>query len=264
MLLLQKLNVLIVGDGNSIPLIKKSRFLKKLYITSSQEVQGVVNITFNTFKELAQKCKALQIDIVFVENEKWILQGIADVLRKNFVNCIAPTAKFAEQLLDSTTARIILQRNGIDVPQKLTYPQNFPLLIRGKGFKIKVNSFEELLHVKEKMNKVFSREIIDTAFLEEFIEGDIIYLNSFYDGKTLKTFADGLLNEIEILEYSKALQNLLINEKANFIGFLVSKLLIKKGKCYNVAFGFDYLATKFEMDFLYLLNAGIYQKLNEV
>ena len=108
---MQTLNVLIAGEGKLIPLLKKSKFLKKLYATT--EVEGAVNIKFNTFNELAKKCKSLQIDIVLVENEKWILQGIADVLRKNFVNCIAPNALFAEKLIDSIASRKFLENSEL-------------------------------------------------------------------------------------------------------------------------------------------------------
>lgn len=197
---LQTLNVLIVGDGELLPLVQKSKFLKKLYITS--EVDGAISIRFNTFVELARKCKALQIDIVLVENEKWILQGIADVLRKNFVNCIAPNALIAERLIDSLLSRQFLLKYNINIPQKLTYPNRFPMLVRGKGFKYKANSIEEVLQIKDLINQNYSSEIASTAFLEDFIEGEVLNVTSFFDGKTLKTFS----NDNQILEYSKLLE----------------------------------------------------------
>ena len=184
---MQTLNVLIAGEGKLIPLLKKSKFLKKLYATT--EVEGAVNIKFNTFNELAKKCKSLQIDIVLVENEKWILQGIADVLRKNFVNCIAPNALFAEKLIDSIASRKFLENSEILVPQKMNYPSKYPLLVRGKGFKYKANNFEEVLKFKNLINKTLPSEIAETTFLEEFVEGEVLNVVSFYDGKTLKTFS---------------------------------------------------------------------------
>ena len=182
---------MIAGEGKLIPLLKKSKFLKKLYATT--EVEGAVNIKFNTFNELAKKCKSLQIDIVLVENEKWILQGIADVLRKNFVNCIAPNALFAEKLIDSIASRKFLENSEILVPQKMNYPSKYPLLVRGKGFKYKANNFEEVLKFKNLINKTLPSEIAETTFLEEFVEGEVLHVVSFYDGKTLKTFSDEAL-----------------------------------------------------------------------
>ncbi len=258
MQLLQTLNVLIAGDGELSPLVQKSKFLKKLYITS--EVDGAISIKFNTFVELAKKCKALQIDVVLVENEKWILQGIADVLRKSFVNCIAPNALMAERLIDSLLSRQFLLKYNINIPQKLTYPNKFPMLVRGKGFKYKANSIEEVLQIKDLINQNYSSEIASTAFLEDFIEGEVLNVTSFFDGKTLKTFS----NDNQILEYSKLLEKALVQENANFIGFFNSRLIKNDNTLYNTGFGLNYAKTEFEKDFLYVLYCGIYQKLNEL
>ena len=255
---LQTLNVLIVGDGELLPLVQKSKFLKKLYITS--EVDGAISIRFNTFVELARKCKALQIDVVLVENEKWILQGIADVLRKSFVNCIAPNALMAEKLTDSLMSRQFLSKYNINIPQKLTYPNKFPLLVRGKGFKYKANTLVEVLQIKELINKKYPLEIASTAFLEDFIEGEVFNVTSFFDGKTLKTFS----NDNQILEYSKLLEKALVQENASFIGFFNSRLIKNDNTLYNTGFGLNYAKTEFEKDFLYVLYCGIYQKLNEL
>ena len=255
---LQTLNVLIVGDGELLPLVQKSKFLKKLYITS--EVDGAISIRFNTFVELARKCKALQIDVVLVENEKWILQGIADVLRKSFVNCIAPNALMAEKLTDSLMSRQFLSKYNINIPQKLTYPNKFPLLVRGKGFKYKANTLVDVLQIKELINKKYPLEIASTAFLEDFIEGEVFNVTSFFDGKTLKTFS----NDNQILEYSKLLEKALVQENASFIGFFNSRLIKNDNTLYNTGFGLNYAKTEFEKDFLYVLYCGIYQKLNEL
>ena len=56
MQLLQTLNILIAGDGKLLQLIKNSKFLKKLY--STLDLDGAVHIKFNTFAELAKKCRA--------------------------------------------------------------------------------------------------------------------------------------------------------------------------------------------------------------
>lgn len=255
---MQTLNVLIAGEGKLIPLLKKSKFLKKLYATT--EVEGAVNIKFNTFNELAKKCKSLQIDIVLVENEKWILQGIADVLRKNFVNCIAPNALFAEKLIDSIASRKFLENSEILVSQKMNYPSKYPLLIRGKGFKYKANNFEEVLKFKNLINKTLPLEIAETTFLEEFVEGEVLNVVSFYDGKTLKTFSDEALVE----EYSKKLEKALLQNKVNFIGFFTSRLIKTSSKLYNTGFGLKYSQMNFDKDFLFILYCGIYQKLNEL
>ena len=257
---MQSLNVLIAGEGKLLDLVRGSKFLKKLFITSSEEVEGVVSIKFNTFKELAQKCKSLQIDIVLVENENWVRQGIADVLRAHFVNCVAPTALWSERLVDSIESRNLLEKYNIAVPEKLKYPQKFPLLIRGKGFKYRAESLEEVLQIKRAINQKYSQEIAQGIFLEDFLEGEIINLTSFYDGKNVKTFSD----RYGIAEYSEALKEMLTKEKADFIGFFVSRIILHNGKYYNAGFGLDFSKTEFDKDFLFILSYGIYQKINEL
>ena len=83
---------------------------------------------------------------------------------------------------------------------------------------------------------------------------------SFFDGKTLKTFSD----DRNIIEYSNALQEILLCKKANFIGFFNSRLIYKDNKLYNAGFDLDISDTIFDKDFLFILYLGIYQKLNEI
>ena len=44
---MQSLNVLIAGEVKLLDLVLGSKFLKKLFITSSEEVEGAVSIKFN-------------------------------------------------------------------------------------------------------------------------------------------------------------------------------------------------------------------------
>lgn len=257
---MQTLNVLIAGEGKLLPIIQDSKYLKKLYIASNNEINGAINIKFNTFKELAIKCKSLQIDVVLVENEKWILQGIADVLRKNFVNCIAPTAYWAETLRDSIKSRELLVGTSINIPRKFQYPKEFPLLVRGKGFKFVAKTLNEAIALKTNINSAFPLEIAQTTFLEELLEGEVLNIVSFFDGKTLKTFSD----DKNIIEYSNALQEILLCKKANFIGFFNSRLIYKDNKLYNAGFDLDISKIELNKDLLFILSLGIYQKLNEI
>ena len=142
----------------------------------------------------------------------------------------------------------------------MKYPSKYPLLLRGNGFKFKVNSLDEVLQIKDLINKTYPQEIVDTTFLEEFIEGEVFDVTSFFDGKTLKTFSE----DLQILEYSNLLENALKQEKFDFIGFFNSRLIKYEGKIYNLGFGLNYAQTVFEKDFLFIVYCGIYQKLNEL
>ncbi len=257
---MQKLNVLIAGDGVSADLIKASKYLNKLYITSDIKIDGCINIKFNTFVELAKKCKALKIDVVFVENEKWILQGISDVLRNNFINCIALNSNWANVLIDFGKSKNLLHKYKILTPKNLAYPNEFPVIVKSNRYVNIANSVSEVIKYRNKLASV-SEEIARASFLEEFVEGNYCKITSVFDGKNLVSIPVQGLSIEKLLEYNQNLQEMLITENANFIGFFNSKII------YNdeiVNIGFDFEWQNFDYDILYLATSTIYQKLNEI
>ena len=181
---MQSLNVLIVSQRKSkyIDTILRSAYLNKLYITSDEEIEGAILIQFNTFKELAQKCRALQIDVVLVEEEKWALEGIANVMKKNFVNCFAPTTDWVNLGLSHNYARAMLQKYKIDVPQKVNLPINFPIIVKGDGILKKAYNLQDIITIKEEVFKS-SPEISKTIFLEEYLNNQKYTIISVFDGK---------------------------------------------------------------------------------
>ena len=256
---MQSLNVLLVGSESSsaLNLILNSKYLRKLYTTFEHD--GTVEIRFNTFKEFAQKCKALKIDIVFVDDTKLILQGIADVLRKNFVNVIAITSEWTKLILSNRFAHDMLEKYKIETPEIYSYPKCFPLILRADGLKEFVNSMSELLEARQKISN-YSSEIAGTIFLEEFIEGKQYTLTSFFDGKSLITFSE-LSGDI-VKEYNAKLEKMFVNEAANFIGYINSHVILSKQKLFNIGFSLDFPDIK--EDLLYICISAIYQKLNEI
>ncbi len=256
---MQSLNILIAGKGKFIPLILKSKFLNKLFITTDKNIEGAISIKFNTFRELAQKCKALKVDIVIVENERWILQGIADVLRKNMINCLALTVSADKLILSNDFTRNLLNKYNIATPKKLFYPNKYPVVVKADGICKTGYSLEEIIEIRNNIAKM-SNELAKTIYLEEYIEGESILLTSLFDGKNLISFSQ---NEL-IIEYTDKLKKLLVEEAFNFIGFLNSKLIISNNIIYNIGFSSDFGEINTNFDFLYILNALIYQKLDEI
>ena len=140
---MQSLNVLIAGKGKYVKELRKSKYLHKLYITSDEDVEGAIAVQFNTFKQLAQLCKALQVDIVLVEEEKWILEGIANVMKQNFVNCFAVFSNWTNLKLSHNYARNLLEKYDISVPPRINLPIDFPIIVKGDGVLKKANSLLE-------------------------------------------------------------------------------------------------------------------------
>ena len=269
---MQSLKVLIVSTdkSNCVEQLLQSKYLNKLYVTSEEEVDNTIRIKFNTFRELAQKCKALQIDVVLVEEEKWILEGIANVMKQNFVNCFATTTNWTELGLSHNYARKILTEYEINVPPVINLPLEFPVLVKGDGILKKANSMQEIISIKEKIYNT-SGEIAKNVFLEKYLHGDKYKVISLFDGKHLLTFPQKNIRNDLLSDYSKKLERMLIEEKANFTGFINSEIVEENGILYNTGFSYEFLMPDFDIcdtttpkDILYICLSAIYQKLNEI
>lgn len=261
---MQPLNVLVVGEGRTLPLLGQSKFLNKLYLASNSEFSGAISINFNTFRELAVKCKALKVDIVIVEDEKLIQHGITDVLRKNLVNVFAPYSINCELFSYNSSCKIKLAKYGIKTPKTMLYPASFPIRVRADGINQVAYNMEELIKIREEINS-FPLSVIESTCIEEYLGCENLELVSLFDGKTLLSFYPNNLEEAQktkLQEYSQKLQNLFISEKYDFIGFVSSKLIWFENNWYNQGFGIGF--PKPEIDFIYLLLSAIYQKLDEI
>ena len=269
---MQSLNVLIVCTRKSqyIEQIKNSKYLNKLYITSEEEIPDTIRLQFNTFKELAQKCRTLQIDIVLVEEEKWILEGIATVMKQFFINCFAITTDWAELGLSHNYARKKLTQYGINVPPIIKLPLEFPVIVKGDGILKKAHSMQEIISIKEKVYNT-SGEVAKNIFLEKYLNGEKHKVISLFDGKHLLTFPHKNIRKDLSDEYSKNLERMLIEEKAKFIGFINSDIVEEDGILYNTGFSFEFTMPDFERfettypkDILYFCLSAMYQKLDEI
>ena len=265
---MQSLNVLIVGREECLfaEKIKKSKLLNKLYVTS-EKTNGAVQIKFNTFKELSQKCKALQIDIVLVEEEKWVLEGIANVMKQNLINCFSVTSNWTNLGLSHSFSRKMLNKYEINIPPIINLPLDFPIFVKGDGILVKANSMQEIISIKEKIFNA-SPEIAKNLFLEKYLYGSKYKVISLFDGKHLLTFSQPNIKQELLNEYSNKLERMLIMEKANFVGFINSDLIEENGILYNTGFSFEFKMPDLEnspnSDILYICLSAIYQKLNEI
>ena len=269
---MQSLNVLIISTEKSkyIEQLKESKYLNKIYVTSDEEAEGTIKIRFNTFKELAQKCRTLQIDVVLVEEEKWVLEGIAGVMKQYYVNCFAATSDWTELGLSHHYARKMLTKYDINVPPVIKLPIEFPILVKGDGILKKANSMQEIISIKEKIYNT-SGEIAKNVFLEKYLNGNKYKIISLFDGKHLLTFPNGNIKKDLLTEYSKKLERMFLDEKADFTGFINSEIIEENDILYNTGFSYEFLMPDFDMcntttpkDILYICLSAIYQKLNEI
>jgi len=267
---MQSLNVLLLGQGKYIEQIKSSKYLNKLYITSDNEKDGAISVKFNTFKELAQKCRALEIDVVLIEEERWVLEGIANVMKQYFINCFAATTDWTNLSISHNYARKMLSKYGFNVPPIINLPVEFPVMVKGDGILKKAYSMQDIILIKENAYRQ-SGEIAKNILIEKYLNGENNKVISIFDGKHLLTFPHKNINNNLLKEYSKQLETMLVEEKANFIGFINSKIVEEDGILYNTGFSFEFLMPDFDIcettsskDILYICLSAIYQKLNEI
>lgn len=188
----------------------------------------------------------------------------------------------------------------------LSFLDQSPVVIKadglcgGKGVVIANNKKFAENTINEYLNGKFG-ENSKVILLEEFLKGDEISLISLWDGKTLLHFAPirdfKRLNKSEsapntggmgafcpvkigafekkLDDYKKQLENALIKEKADFIGFIYSGLIMAKVDGvwdwhvleYNVRLGdpeAQALLTHLKTDFLSILKAAVEQNLDKI
>lgn len=257
---MQSLNVMLIGHSQSLALksLLQSKYLNKLY--GNFEAENVINLKFNTFRELAKKCRALKIDLVLVDDEKLVFQGIADVLRLNYINCFSLCSDSAKLVLSKSYAKSILNKYEIYTPKTLLYPSEFPLFVKSDNYSQIVNSFEEVLKTKNFIAQNYP-QTINTIYLEEFVKGEICTLNSFYDGKNIITYTNSNIKQELINDYNNKLKKLFIAEYVNFIGYINANMIYNTSQMYCL--GFNLKFPQINNDILYFIFSAIYQKLNE-
>lgn len=261
------MNLLIIGklQKNLLQAICTSNRLGKLYTAALKPLEDIPNIEFETFEELAEKSKALKIDIAITTDKELIYAGIVDVLRKQRINIFAVNKKWFNLESSRLVAKQLAGYYSINIPEVIKAPLCFPIIIKTdkpKGNYI-AKSMQDLV---EKMENLEGEK----TFLEEFLVGEIYDLTSLWDGKNLFSFPIKNLTEVQQdrLELFKTKLNFMLSdEKADFIGFFTSRLIWAKNDWYLLEFKMrldknEQIET--DLDFLYLLDSAIYQKLNEI
>lgn len=261
------MNILVIGklQQNLLKAICNSSHLDKLFTATSKPLEEIPNIEFQTLDELAQKAKALNIDIAITSDKNLIQIGIADILKKQRINIIAVNKKWFNLEDSRLITKQLANHYSINIPEIIKAPISFPIIIKTdkpKGNYI-AKSMQDLI---DKMNSLGGEK----TFLEEYLYGEIYDFISLWDGKNLFNFNIKNLTEVQqdrLELYRTKLNFMLADEKADFIGLLTSRLIWAKNDWYLLEYKMrpdKSVNLNMEIDFLYILNAAIYQKLNEI
>lgn len=260
------MNILLIGKHfeNLLQAVSKSKQADKIFSAGFEPVNNIPNIEYSDFNDLVKKTKALQIDISITCEKELIQNGIADFFKKNGLNIIAVNKKWFNLELQRMAAKQLMNFYSINNPSIIKAPLAFPIVIKGNQKTLIAHSMKELVEKRELLED-------ENVFLEEYLEGEVAETSFLWDGKTLFNFASPEKNEVqkdrfELLKTKLAF--MLSDEKADFTGFFAIKLIWAKNDWYVLDFVMRLTEksalSEIKTDFLFLLNAAIYQKLYEI
>jgi phosphoribosylamine-glycine ligase len=265
------MNILILGTGTIeqklIEISCKSKLLDHIYTASNTPLETIPNIEYLSFDDLIFKIKSLQIDLVLFSNKDFIKNGLVEILKKNLINTISVNQKWLNLETSRLAAKQLMNHYSINNPEIIKAPMFFPIVIKtNEPIKTKiVYSMQELIETKKALAG-------STTFLEEYCQGEVFNLLSLWDGKNILCFdKDFSFSEVQrdrLELYKTKLNFMLSDEKADFIGFFVSRLIWSKNDWHVLEFSMhineNIDLNLIDKDFLYILNSAIYQKLNEI
>lgn len=291
--------------------IVQSPLLKKLYLASAGFAKLGEVIDFKDFDDLAKKCSEKKINLAIFGPEKPLCDGVVDVFKKNGIPCIGVDKHFSQLESSKLFGKKFMEKHRIKTAKYKTITNfhspltinHLPLVIKadglceGKGVVIAYNQKLAEKTINEYLEGKFG-ENSKTVLVEEFLQGQELSLMSLWDGKVLLNFAPlrdfkklnkspsapntggmGAFCPVDLTpvqrkkleEYQTQLQNALIEEKADFIGFIYSGLIWAKDDWYvleyNVRLGdpeTQALLTHLKTDFLSILNSAAHRELDKV
>ena len=262
------MNILLIGNcsENFCKLIKDSKLTTRVYTANKNPLDNIANIEYQTIEELAEKAKVIKIDIAILLDTKLINENITEIFKSKRINLIAVNKKWYNLETSRFFAKQLVNYYSINTPKILKAPTTFPIILKTDFPNIThiASSIEDLIQQKEKFPK-------EKIFLEEYYDGKIIETLLLWDGKTLLIFEPDNLTEVQrdrLHLYKTKLNFLLSDEKADFLGFFISKLIWYKNDWHFIEFKMgineNLVIAQIKKDLIYLINSAIYQKLHEI
>lgn len=251
-----RLKVLLVGSGAEEQSIynnlHKSNFIEKIYIAGKTKMESN-SILYSDYDELAQKALSLGIELVLVASEKDICSGIVDILASYGLECIGTNRKYSRLASSKLFAKKFMDKYNILHPKTLSQDsEEYPLVIKhDEKYKLP----PQIIYTNEEKKRI-SKEYKNNYFFEEYIAGEELSVTSFYNGECLTNFEPIKINTNQFkytgsscpyfLSYEKydklqnyltLLEHALLEDDANFKGFITSNLIWKNNEWFVLSFG---------------------------
>lgn len=259
------MNILVIGNPNNslISAIQASEMLDKLYTALDEPINDIPNIQYYSLENLAQKAKTLQIDVAINLDKNFIGQNIVEIFKENRVNLLSVNKKWLNLETSRLAAKKLMDFYSINNPKIIKAPMNFPIVLKTDSPNITeiIPSMENLIEHGENLKE-------EKKFVEEYLEGENFELLCVWDGKSIFCFnSPNPTNEVKddrLYLLKTKLGFMLSDEKADFTGLFTAKLIWAKNDWYITGFSTEIKPATADLDFLYILNSAIYQKLNEI
>ena len=263
------MNVLIIEClcENLINAVKNSKYYGKIFTASETDTEDFPNIKYYSIENLAQKAKALRVDIAINTDSSLIEQNIVEIFRENRVNLISVNKKWLNLETSRLASKKLMNYYSVNNPALIKAPTEFPVVLKTDS-----NKSAELAYSMEELVSKMQNLEGEKKYIEEYLEGETFDLLCLWDKKSLFCFnAPNPTTEVKedrLYLLKTKLSFMFSDEKADFCGFFTVRLLWTKNDWYVKDFimRFDENSpfNSTNKDFLYLLNSAIYQKLNEM
>lgn len=285
-----RLNVLVVGNNIETEVIynkiNNSDFINKIFL-AEENPSHKEHISYNNYDELAQKALEKEIELVIATSEKDICNGIVDILSSYGLECIGTNRKYSRLASSKIFAKKFMDKYNIPHPKTISEEDlEYPFLIKHDD---KYNSNRPKIIFNEDDKQKYIKEFNENYFFEEYIEGEELSVTSYFDGENLTNFEPVKVHRTNFsfsssscpifLSYEKydklqnyltKLEHALLEDDANFKGFITSNLIWNNNEWFVIDFETSTgekqtqtLLQHLESDFLSTLLYGTRQKYRE-
>lgn len=270
------MNIIILGENSQslYDLCKKSKSATQVYIATQNIPKDNATIQYDNIQDLILLCQKLQIDIVISTLKNINYDDLIKDFTSNKINLISVNEKWKKLETSSSIAKKLMKYYSVNHPSTIKIPSKFPVVIKTDNCinpeKFITTSMEELI---AKIKQISKQSTAQTFYIEEYLEGEEYTMLSLWDTKSFLHFPiHKPLTEVqeERLDLLKTKLNFMFSdEKANFTGFIVTKLIWTKNDWYVTGFttninsqDLEPVLENIQTDFVQILISAIYQHLD--
>jgi len=204
------MNVVIIGSGGREHALayklKEYSALKSLYILpgnpGTKFLGENINITPSEQNKIVEFCKQKNIDLVVIGPEQPLVEGLANILRENYINVFGPNKEAAQIESSKYFAKQVMKEAGVPTARYLAFTSNmlapardyiknkkYPCVIKADGLAAGKGVFicNESKEAEDALNLIFHDKVFgesgEKVLVEEFLTGEEVSIFAICDGR---------------------------------------------------------------------------------